>query len=144
MLELITDRTQADVSNGADKGYYNASDLNRVTAAMEELAGVFTDYGYAVSYTDARPGVWVESDIPTKDQLEQYRRNVASIRAVLDVLPTTPETPESMELLDYVKANHIEQILLDVETILEALSKVFVRAGMPWAVAGGPALYFAN
>lgn len=45
---LITDRTLADVQQGTDKGFYNASDLNRVDAALEDLAARFRGYGYAV------------------------------------------------------------------------------------------------
>ena len=38
LLSLITDRTRADVANETDKGFYNASDLNRVGAAVEYIA----------------------------------------------------------------------------------------------------------
>lgn len=47
---LVTDRAQADVDNKTDKGYYNASDLNRVTEASEYLNEVFTRYGYITGY----------------------------------------------------------------------------------------------
>lgn len=46
LLSLITDRTRADVENETDKGFYNASDLNRVGAAVEYIAGRFAALGY--------------------------------------------------------------------------------------------------
>ena len=69
--ELITDRTQADLDTLMDllrqdmtawtetqkdwfrqavsKGAYNYTDLNRVTAAMEELANQFSILGYSTA-----------------------------------------------------------------------------------------------
>lgn len=116
------------------KGAYNASDLNRVQEAMEYLAGVFASYGYAVSLLPAP--VWAEGDIPTVSDMDTYLTNLAALRGVLAVLPTTPATPESMELLTYVTANNIEQILIDINLILNTMGGAFLRAGMPWAVAG--------
>lgn len=42
---LITDRTAEDVAARNEKGTYNASDLNRVNAAMADLAGRFRARG---------------------------------------------------------------------------------------------------
>ena len=47
---LVTDRTQSDVQNGTKKGYYNAEDLNRVTACMDYLNEVLTRLGYETGY----------------------------------------------------------------------------------------------
>ena len=75
--ELIYDRTQADVTYAAElnrklgrgealtaqeladwnaglKGAYNASDMNRVDAAVRELGGMLTEAGYPVEYVDPR------------------------------------------------------------------------------------------
>ena len=40
MIELVTDRTEADVLLGNSKGIYQAEDLNRVGQAVEELAAL--------------------------------------------------------------------------------------------------------
>ena len=37
--QLITDRTSEDVTLGTAKGFYNASDLNRVESTVARLAG---------------------------------------------------------------------------------------------------------
>ena len=75
--ELIYDRTQTDVTYAAElnrklgagtaltaeeqadwnaglKGAYNASDMNRVDAAVRELGGMLTAAGYPVEYVDPR------------------------------------------------------------------------------------------
>ena len=145
---LITDRTQADVDrvlalsakgwasmtaaeqaewSAGLRGAYNASDLNRVQEAMEYLAGVIASYGYAVSL-QVTP-TWSDSDIPTEAQMTAYLSNLAALRGVLAVLPTTPATPESMELLTYVEANSIEQILVDINQLLENMAASWFYSG---------------
>lgn len=109
------------------KGAYNASDLNRVQEAMEYLAGVFSSYGYTVSL-QVMP-TWSDSDIPTEAQMTAYLSNLAALRGVLAVLPTTPATPESMELLTYVEANNIEQILVDINQLLENMAASWFYSG---------------
>ena len=116
---LITNRTKADVDARNAKGTYNATDLNRVTAAMEDLKAQFNNYGYQVKeYTAVRDGPWLDTDIPTATQMEQYIANVEAIRSTIAILPTTPETPEDMELLTWAEANDIEQILLEIDLLI--------------------------
>lgn len=139
---LITDRTQSDVSNGTEKGYYNTSDLNRVSEAMEYLVEQLWNNGYSVPGYVKGP-VWSVEDIPTPDQMEQYLTSVSSIRAVVNVLKPTPNTPDSMENLTYEEANNIEQILLDVETMLNAIVAVFPKSGQS-SVFAGNVFYFLD
>ena len=155
---LVTDRTQTDVERAdylnslwvqhvwtgtpeelaeweaGPKGAYNASDLNRVQEAMEYLAGVFDLYGYTVALQAVQ--TWADGNMPTASDMSVYLSNLSELRGVLDVLPTCPDTPESMELLTYIEANNIEEILVNIDLILNAMGSVFLRAGMPWAVAG--------
>ena len=113
---LITDRTQSDVSNGTEKGYYNTSDLNRVGAAMVYLRDRLNDNGYDV---DISPNVsWKEVDIPTPDDMTLYLGCLGALRAVIPLPAGTPETPESMENMTYVTANDIEKILEAVDDVL--------------------------
>ena len=111
LLSLITDRTRADVENETDKGFYNASDLNRVGAAVEYIAGRFAALGYACPVTVKKD--WLTSDAPTASQMEAYRQNIVTLRGQIAVMQSTPDAPASMAGLDYVKANNIEQILAD-------------------------------
>ena len=127
ILSLITDRTRADVENKTNKGFYNASDLNRVGAAVQYVAERFGAQGYTVA---VRPKTdWTEKDIPTASELETYRQNIAALRALLAVMPSTPPTPESIRFLDYVKANNIEQILLDLDTLLTNAALAWYQSG---------------
>lgn len=124
---LITDRTAADVASGTDKGFYNATDLNRVGAAVKYIAKQFTGYGYAVEISPKTD--WSESDTPTASQMETYRGNIAILRAVIAVMAATPETPETMRALNYVKANNIERILQDLDTLITNMAQAWFFSG---------------
>lgn len=124
---LITDRTAADVSLGRDKGYYNAADLNRVGEAVAYIAERLTGYGYAVEVSPKAD--WSESDTPTASQMETYRGNIAILRAVIAVMASTPKTPETMRFLDYLKANDIERILQDLNTLITNMEQAWFFSG---------------
>ena len=127
-LDLITDRTRADVANQTDKGFYNASDLNRVGAAVEYIAGRFTALGYACPVTVKKD--WLTSDAPTASQMEAYRQNIVTLRGQIAVMQSTPNAPASMAGLNYVKANNIEQILADMDFILQNMPAASRHCGV--------------
>ena len=131
ILSLITDRTRADVENKTDKGFYNASDLNRVGAAVQYVAERFAAQGYTVTVHPKTD--WTEKDIPTAAELETYRQNIAALRGLIAVIKSTPETPETMRFLDYIKANDIEQILLDLDTLLTNAALAWYQSGEIYA-----------
>lgn len=120
---LVTDR--------GDGTYYNASDLNRVGAAVEYVAGRFQALGYNFFVSVKKD--WFESDTPTASQMEVYRQNIATLRRQIAVMQSTPETPETMRFLDYIKANDIERILLDLDTLLDKLTKSWYFSGELYA-----------
>nr|DAT44254.1 MAG TPA: hypothetical protein [Caudoviricetes sp.] len=152
MLNLITDRTQADVDrvrqlaqkgfgnmtadektewlNGL-KGAYNASDLNRVGAAVAYVAGRLTGYGYVVSVSPRQD--WQVADIPTQESMTAYLADVAALRAALTVAAGTPEVPEDMERLTWQEANDIEQILVDVDELLTRMAAAWFYSGEIYA-----------
>lgn len=127
LLTLITDRTAEDVANKTAKGFYNASDLNRVEAAVQYVAERFAEQGYTVTVSPKKD--WLASDIPTASELETYRQNIATLRALLAVMPTTPEAPDSMAGLTYTEANSIEQILLDLDALLTNAAAAWYQSG---------------
>ena len=131
LLTLITDRTAEDVANKTAKGFYNASDLNRVGAAVQYVAERFAAQGYTVTVHPKTD--WTEKDIPTVSELETYRQNIATLRALIAVMKSTPETPETMRFLDYIKANDIEQILLDLDTLLTNAALAWYQSGEIYA-----------
>lgn len=150
--DLIYDRTQADVDRvftlknkilagglsslsaeekseymAGMKGAYNVSDLNRVGTAVEYIAQQFADQGYVVSVNPKKD--WVVNAVPNVSQLEEYLQNIDTLRGVITVAESTPETPANMALLNYVKANDIEQILFDVSTLLTNVEKQLYFSG---------------
>lgn len=157
VLNLITDRTQADVARvsylnglffydaksdvlvwtGTDdeltewksglKGAYNASDLNRVGAAVEYLAGRLAEVGYLVEVSPKKD--WMDTDIPYESDMADYLAQVATLRGVLPLLTTTPELPEDMDRLTYTEANDIEQILVDLDFLLTNMSQAWFYSG---------------
>lgn len=145
-LDLITDRTKADVDAvsaalsrieggsgtaadiallSSNKGSYNYTDLNRVGAAVLQVAAELREYGYSVSVVGKTD--WAESDIPTKQGIDQYLADIAAIRAAIPVPGTTPQVPAMP--LDYSKANDIEQILLDVYDLVRNIEKSWFFSG---------------
>lgn len=152
-LNLITDRTQADVDRVATlagrvsagtataaeqtewasdlKGAYNASDLNRVGAAVVYVAGRLTGYGYVVSVSPRQD--WQVTDVPTPESMTAYLADVATLRAVLTVAADTPEVPEDMEQLTWKEANDIEKILVDVDKLLTRMAAAWFYSGELYA-----------
>lgn len=148
VMSLIFDRTQADVNrvnylsskqwdtmtdaekaewNGALKGAYNATDLNRVGSAVQYVAGRLNDIGYAI---DVAPKTdWVIQDIPTQVQMERYLDDVGTIRSAIMVLPDTPPLPDDMEYLTYIEANNIERILWDVNLLINNMIAAWFYSG---------------
>lgn len=120
---LITDRTQQDVDAVNPKGYYAASDLNRVGHAMEYLAEVIRGYGYAVDVfvkTD-----WTDEDWQTPSEMRQYLSNLNRLKAVFS---TPVELPENTEKIGYQDANNIEQLLLVIDETITRVVAGFTRA----------------
>lgn len=142
---LITDRAASDVGVN-EKGSYDWRDLNRVTEAMEYLDNMLTGMGYLTGFTPVevphRDGTmdtrWREDDESmTASRLEAYRQNVVRLRNALTLFPATPAVPERMTAtsigagdgLTYGGANRIEQILVDLDSILAAMQVAQLRSG---------------
>ena len=148
VLNLITDRTESDVARvrqiqqkinantateeelsewlGGMRGAYNASDLNRVGAAVEYLANRFNEYGYSVSVTAKHD--WSAGDIPTMSAMQTYLQDVSAIRQVFN-LSLFPSVPSNMKQLTYQKANNIERILEMVEELINNMITSFFYSG---------------
>lgn len=158
-LNLITNRTQADVDRVAQltgrvsagtataaeiaewqsdlKGAYNASDLNRVGAAVAYVAGRLNGYGYAVTVNPKQD--WQAADIttqesmtadtPTQESMTAYLADVAALRGAIAVMASTPPTPDSANNLTWQEANNIEQILLDVDELLTRMAAAWFYSG---------------
>lgn len=136
----MTEAEKAEFNSGLRGSYTPYIDMNRVTEAMEYLKTELEGYGYKVNYSPVyiKPGrtQWIASDLPTPEQLTSYLSNVSAIRAVLEVFSTTPSVPETMQGLTYERANDIEKILADVETIINGIKRMFRVCGTFYAGSG--------
>ena len=108
-MELITDRTKADVLLGTEKGTYGASDLNRVESAVAELAERLTRAG--MEYTPTVITNWQVGEIPSQTQMTRYLGNVFRLCQLAGM---APQLPVSMDNLTWDGANQIELALLAV------------------------------
>lgn len=148
MLNLITDRTAADVARwkelhdkgweamsaeeqaewvGGMKGSYNHSDMNRVESAVKELESRFLARGIKLAL--ATKTDWEYTNWPTKADMNRYFSNVAKIRAALVVNLGTPTAPTTGTLFDYKKANDIETILAAVDFWLDQADSCQMYSG---------------
>lgn len=87
---------------------------------------------------------WIESDVPTVSQMQQYLSNVNALRETLVVFQSTPLTPETMEKLTTEKANNIEQILVDIEQLIRWMIAGYVRSSAPSFYSGSSPLPTEN
>lgn len=148
-MQLITDRVQADVDRVSQlaarvsagtataaelaewqsdlKGAYNASDLNRVGAAVAYVAGRLNGYGYTVTVNPKQD--WTANDIPTAGQMATYIQDVAALRGAIAVMDSTPPTPDSASGLTWQEANYIEKILVDVDELLTRMAAAWFYSG---------------
>lgn len=132
-LDQMTDAERAEFEAGL-KGAYAAGDLNRVGAAVRHLTARLRQFGFSVS-TEPKTD-WTDQDWPTPAQMERYLADLAELRSKTAVLPTTPTAPTSAENLSWKTANQIEQILMDLETVLNAAQSIQPRAGQPLLFCG--------
>ncbi len=131
LLTLITDRTAMDVAQKTAKGFYNATDLNRVGGGVGYVAGRFQSLGNDCPVRGKKG--WSESDTPTAGQMETYRQNIATLRRQIAVMRSTPETPDTIRQLNYIRANNIEQILVDLDQLLTNIEKSWYFSGELYA-----------
>lgn len=123
-MNLVYDRTAQDVETARTqrgttltplKGCYNASDMNRVAAAVTEIAAELNSAGYTVT---VNPRTYAESDIIRRSDFAAYLTDVQTLRDAIAVRASTPSVPAADAKLDYVGANNIEKILADLDELL--------------------------
>lgn len=124
---LITDRTQADVDARNGKGTYNASDLNRVAAAMNYVAGRLESDGYD-PHISPKTG-WKDDDWVDPAAQAVYLGYLAELRSQFAIMQTTPPVPNDMEKLTYQEANDIEKILEDIDRLLTNAAQAWFYSG---------------
>ncbi len=147
-MNLVTDRTVQDVERVLElksrgwsnmtageqaewtagmKGAYNHTDLNRVQEATTYLNERLAECGYVAEFVPLK--IWTVGDAPTREELEFYLQNVRAIRDSFVVLASTPSAPTSMTRFNYVKANDIEQILVDIDGLVTKMIASYSYSG---------------
>lgn len=150
MLELITDRSAADVSRWRElrnkgwgnmteaersewlspmKGAYNHTDLNRVGAALNYIRDRLSGRGYLPPNAFAARVDWAEGEVPTLEDLTKYIGYVSTVREVSPRFTSTPPAPQSATGLSYQEANDIEQIIFDVDLMLSNMRSLLYYSG---------------
>ena len=119
MIKMITDRTLGDVLSQNEKGTYNASDLNRVGIAAEELRLIGIDAGYPIV------GIfrthYMEGEIPRLEEMEYYLSQVHKCRGCFFDLGIP--LPHTMDGLDYMAANNMERLFVEIEKSIQQMQK---------------------
>lgn len=131
---LIYDRTAEDVAAAkvrrgsleALKGCYNVSDMNRVNAAVTELAAALNAVGYPVTVNTK---TFKTGDILRRSDWRIYLSNIQSLRTAYYTLAETGELPKPDEAFDYIGANTIEKILADIELLIGKMNEDYRRCG---------------
>lgn len=135
-MNLITDRTEADVLARNAKGRYGFDDLNRVEAAVADLAEAGKQLGTRlelVAKTDwGIPEVFPVSFV-TESEMARFLGNVRKIRDGFEL--TTP-LPTSMRRLTHTGANNIEKALALAYQRIERTVPNFVFCGEIFAGEG--------
>ena len=133
MKELIYDRTEDDVNYALNnqnstsllKGAYNYTDLNRIEEWCEYLATQLTSYNYTVNITTKTN--WTMKDFPTETQLDRIRSNVKKIK---DAYYSYTSVPTNVNFMTYSKANQLEKVLYEIDTIFNAMTNYFIYSGV--------------
>lgn len=129
-MELITNRTEADVLLGNAKGTYGYADLNRVEQAVAELCSLATRLDIHQNLTTKTdwglPGTFSADTWPTAEQMARYLGNV---RALCDAISLQASLPETMEHLTFEGANEIENALLSVYHRVQGVLQTYQFSG---------------
>lgn len=125
MNDLIYDRTQQDVTDKTEKGYYNVSDLNRVESWCEYLKTELNNAGYSISFTTKTD--WTTSDMRTASQMERIRTNIKKLMTGFHYITSIYATAENF---DFEKANNWEKILYEIWQLMWGMTDWYVYSGV--------------
>ena len=156
LLTLITDRTAADVAEAKrlrDKliagetltdeesaryfaglrGCYNASDMNRVGAAVRYVANRLNAEGYGAHVSPKTD--WQMEYAVRQSDWNKYLDEVRHLRRKLTLMRTTPQITDGMYggLKSYAEANAIEQILVDLDIAITCIIRNYIFSGEVFA-----------
>ena len=133
-MELITDRTEADVLLANEKGRYRYSDLNRVEQAVAELCTLAVQLDIYPKLTTkidwGLPGAFSSDSWPTEEQMIRYLGN---IHALCNCFSLDVALPSTMAHLTYQSANDIENALLSAYLRVQGILNTYHFSGEIYA-----------
>lgn len=133
-MDLITNRTEADVLLGNERGCYGYADLNRVEQAVAELcvlAARLDIYPNLTTKTDwGLPGAFSPGTWPTAEQMGRYLGNV---HALCDAFSLEVNLPGTMTCLTCAGANAIEKALLSAYVRVQGILNTYQYSGECYA-----------
>ena len=153
-LNLITDRTQADVDRyyyfrnkrWSDltaiekeefakglKGTYNYTDFKRVENAVSYLSNLLNKYGYVNVVRLSSEETFSSEYVRDRKEIVTYLDNIATLQKVYYNSNWVRRLPTIEEWLDYNGANTIEEILANIEILIEGMKQTFVYSGIAGA-----------
>lgn len=126
---LITDRKLSDINNKTHKGNYSASDLNRVETWMEYLKELLSEYGYHTSFVTKTD--WeISFGHNMTTNIKRIKTNLQKLKDTYFVMQSTPDVPSTDRLsINYVEANNIEKIMVDLEFLINNMAESFIYCG---------------
>ena len=127
----------ADVTEGADFTLLTETEQTRIF--VEVYDGFVRVFATRVPIAPLKATVsvsrevgeyeWCHSDIPQANELNAYLRNVKWLREAMVLYPNTPEVPDDMQGFTFAEANDIEQILVNIETIINLMLSSIIYSG---------------
>lgn len=159
-LEYIVDRTQQDVDRwhtlrnkgwsamtederrewlgethntpNAAKGMYTHNDMNRVELLVKTLSKKLRDLGYTLPELSTKT-TWSMGDEVSEADMVRYLKNVDILRNSIATPHGTPVTPSITSKWNYVSANDIEKILMNIDDVTTKLTKTWYYTGELYA-----------
>ena len=128
MEELIFDRTQKDITDKTKKSYYNFDDLNRIEQWCEHVAKLLNSYAYFVDIKIKKD--WTMLDFPRQSEMERIRQNINRLK---EAYYSFTQIPANLEKMTWQKANDIEKILFEIDTLLNNMISQFYYCGEVYA-----------
>lgn len=126
-----------DVTAGADFTLLTETEQTRMFAEVYD--GFVRVFATAVPIAPLKAKVsvsrevgeyeWCHSDIPQERELTAYLQNVKWLREAMVLHPNTPEVPADMQGFTFAEANDIEQILVNIETIINLMLSSIIYSG---------------
>lgn len=126
--EQMTDEERAEWQTSM-KGAYNYTDLNRVGAALNFVRDRLVAFRFLPENDFTARTDWAVGEIPTLADLTKYIGYVSTVREAFVHFPTTPAAPKDARWLNHREANDIEQIIIDVNTLLSNMVAAWYFSG---------------